>query len=208
MLEFAALITDRSGVRRGVLTLSMVREPGGFLFLRTIALMIGVGSVVVGVLWLLLYKTLEGRILRPILKLSQGIQEVRAGNLGVHVEQTRRDEVGMVVESFNELIGILVERDSLQKRLEEARRLEEAHMRLNEAHRQLKSAQEQLILNEKHASLGRLVHGLNHELNNPLSAAKNMIPPLHNAVKALREGLVSRLSALDGSVLDSKPARP
>ena len=45
------------------------------------------------------------------------------------------------------------------------------------------------MITEKHASIGRLVHGLNHELNNPLSAAQNMIPPLTTALNDLRSAL-------------------
>jgi signal transduction histidine kinase len=189
ILEFAAPILDRNGRRRGVVTLALAREPKGFLFVRTIVFMVLVAGAVVGVLWGILYKMLKGRILNPIQQLSDGIKRVRGGDLSARVESTREDEIGTLTNSFNDLISVLVERDSLQKRLEEAKRVEEAHRRLNEAHQKLQQAQEQLILTEKHASLGRLVHGLNHELNNPLSAARNMIPPLEAAITSLRERL-------------------
>jgi len=45
-------------------------------------------------------------------------EHVRAGDLAVRVGIYRRDEIGTLVESFNDLIAILVERDSLQARLE------------------------------------------------------------------------------------------
>ena len=187
IFEFGASIRDHRGKARGVLILSLLRRPIAFGTVRTVVSLVLVAAVLVGGLWFTFYKLLNSRFLNPILQLSQGIERVRAGDLAAKVEIVRQDEIGTLVHSFNDLIGILVERDSLQARLLEANRLAEAHAKLHEAHRQLKQAQEQLILNEKHASLGRLVHALNHELNNPLSAAQNMIPPLLAAIENLRQ---------------------
>jgi signal transduction histidine kinase len=189
IVEFALPLVDEGGAHLGVLVFSIARQGAQAAYLRQILFMFLGGALTIGLLWAALYRLLNDLILKPILELSSGIKQVRGGDLTARVGIYRRDEIGTLVESFNDLIAVLVERDSLQARLEEANRLAEAHRRLNEAHRQLKEAQEQLILTEKHASLGRLVHGLNHELNNPLSAAQNMIPPLRTALASLKESL-------------------
>ena len=47
--------------------------------------------------------------------------------------------------------------------------LRRAYSELEQSHQQLKEAQSQLVRNEKLASLGRLLAGVAHELNNPIS---------------------------------------
>ena len=84
--------------------------------------------------------------------------------------------------------------------------LEGALLALEKAHRSLKETQAQLVQSEKTRSLGQLVAGIAHEINNPLGFVKNnanyvlrMLPKLDAAIQHARfEQLsVQEVKALD-----------
>lgn len=52
---------------------------------------------------------------RPILRLTSGMNEVKAGNLDISVKPTTKDEIGMLTQTFNEMIKGLKERLHLSK---------------------------------------------------------------------------------------------
>jgi two-component system sensor histidine kinase HupT/HoxJ len=67
--------------------------------------------------------------------------------------------------------------------------LRRAYDALRQAHEDLKQAQHQLVHSEKMASLGRLVAGVAHELNNPISFVLGNVYALQRYGHALREYL-------------------
>ncbi len=143
------------------------------------------------------------RFVRPITELqtfAEGI--VRTGDLRCDFPVHGRDEVGklarvlkQMTENLREAFGkneqINQELMQLTETLEQ--RVEARTEELSQALTRLKETQSQLVQSEKMVSLGQLVAGIAHELNNPISSIYANIPILKEYLSELLE-LVETLS--------------
>ncbi len=104
----------------------------------------------------------------PVHQLEQAAGEVAKGDLGVQLHITSKDEIGSLAQSFNQMTISL--RNAKEKMERQALTLKAQNKQLKQAMHELRETQEQLLLKEKMASLGDLVAGVAHEINNPIGA--------------------------------------
>ncbi|MCC6277840.1 MAG: HAMP domain-containing protein [Oligoflexia bacterium] len=102
----------------------------------------------------------SNRVLKPIHLLVDATQRIEKGKGPPKLETSNDTEVGLLVESFNRMSQtISQQRKDLEFKISE----------LGQANSQIKNTQMSLVQSAKMASLGQLVAGVAHELNNPIS---------------------------------------
>jgi signal transduction histidine kinase len=131
----------------------------------------------------------------PIRALEERADEMARGELARPVPPSgEADEIGRLTFAFEEMRRALRDKlrstESLNIDLErEVRRrtevLEQRNLELRDALEKLRRAQDDLVRTEKLASMGRLVAGIAHEINNPVNAVINTLGPLQEAIRGL-----------------------
>lgn len=101
---------------------------------------------------------------RPIAQLAQGAVEFGRGNFSYRLDLKRKDELGELARTFNEMGQSIQEANRKLVRFNE-----ELQQQVEERTRELKLAQQQLLRSQRLAAVGDLSAGLAHEVNNPLA---------------------------------------
>jgi len=101
---------------------------------------------------------------RPVRRLLEQTQRVAAGHLDTAVPEIGNDELGELASAFNGMT-----RSLQQARMELENWNHTLESKVAERTEEIQRIQSQLLRSEKLASLGELVAGIAHEINNPLT---------------------------------------
>ena len=97
------------------------------------------GVVAIAAVSLMIYLLINRMVLKPVNEIVAATRKVAAGDLHYKIAVTKRDEIGILANSFNEMT------------------------------QKLSEAQRQVYQSQKLAAVGQLAAGVAHEINNPLT---------------------------------------
>lgn len=118
-------------------------------------------TVVGAVIMVLAFTTIfaSNWVLKPLNELVDALQSFESQEQAMTIPVKNNTEIGLLTESFNDMSQkIWKTRNELRRKLDE----------LEAANKELKETQTRLVHSAKMVSLGQLVAGVAHELNNPI----------------------------------------
>ncbi|MDP1772719.1 MAG: ATP-binding protein [Methylobacter sp.] len=164
-------------------------------------------AALVGVPMLVLVSLLSRLLVTPIKKLTDTIRTIEDSNdLSIKVPVSGRDEVADLGNAFNRMTArlgelfnkfVVVEKELEDLNLSLERQVIDRTQQLQDTLQKLQSAQTQLVQSEKMASLGQLVAGIAHEINNPIGAIYANMPPLEEYIDDIKGTVEFAQSCMD-----------
>lgn len=119
-------------------------------------------------------------VINPLDELTRGVKEFAKGNFDFRLKKSQFTEINELVDAYNYMAFQLHDLyDSLELKVQERT------LALERANEEIKETQAMMVHSEKMRSLGELVAGIAHEINNPVNFIHGNIVILDKYVKDL-----------------------
>ncbi len=133
--------------------------------------------ILVGIIASIIFTSI---ISKPLVDVSDAAKKITGGDFGVKINKSNFSEINDLIYSYNEMAFQLNE---LYTSLE--LKVQERTIALETANYKLQETQAMMVHSEKMRSLGELVAGIAHEINNPVNFIHGNIMILQNYVDDL-----------------------
>ena len=117
---------------------------------------------------------------KPLEELINAAKTFEKGDFNTHLQKSNYEEINTLVDTYNAMADSLNE---LYSSLE--MKVEKRTVELERAYKELKDAQTMMVHSEKMRSLGGLVAGITHEINNPVNFIYGNLVHLKNYTESL-----------------------
>ncbi len=123
---------------------------------------------------------LSKSISKPLLTMEKTVTQIAGGDLSARLEYTKYSEINRLVQAYNIMVNAL---QKLYSSLEV--KVQDRTKELKNAYAELQNTQAMMVHSEKMKSLGELVAGIMHEINNPINFIYGNMTHLGNYSKDL-----------------------
>jgi signal transduction histidine kinase len=172
ILPFSSLLFDssqRSGLAIAIINLQKMKQEAREIFLAsTVTLMVALIAILL-FMGILIHRI----ILNPLLKLHQAVNESRKTGHFILPVALPENEISFLATTFDQVLKKLSSYEQLQQEIQQRQQAENSLRAkselLEKTLKKLRTTQSQLIHTEKMSSLGQMVAGIAHEINNPVN---------------------------------------
>ncbi|MBQ9246645.1 HAMP domain-containing protein [bacterium] len=156
-------------------------------------------SIALAISFFIIY-TLARSISKPLIDMEKTVSKIAQGDLSGRLEFTKYDEINQLVQSYNVMANAL---QRLYSTLE--KQVQDRTQELKNAYAELQSTQAMMVHSEKMKSLGELVAGIMHEINNPINFIYGNMTHLSNYSNDLFQ-IIEEYTKFNGSLKDGERA--